>query len=211
MGSRLPSARLGRCRAPKRFRTSAAGARFSPESRALNRPGSRTPANEGGRSQAAERAQHETRRANRRLAESVYLGIKQNIFEFRLLPGDRFTENEIAGRLHVSRTPVREALFGWSARATFTSISQRLEVRDLDFKQFDDLYDLRIALETAAYDTFAIAGRGANLDELKSVWLGAAANAGCAMVNRCARWTRPFTARWSPPQAIARWSAAIRR
>ena len=47
----------------------------------------------------------------RSLAESVYLGIKQNIFDFQLLPGDRFTENEVAARLKVSRTPVREALY----------------------------------------------------------------------------------------------------
>ena len=51
----------------------------------------------------------EVRKAS--LADSVYLGIKQNIFDFQLLPGDRFTENEIATRLKVSRTPVREALY----------------------------------------------------------------------------------------------------
>lgn len=44
------------------------------------------------------------------LAEAVYLQIKDDIFEFRLLPGDRFTEGQVAERLSVSRTPVREAL-----------------------------------------------------------------------------------------------------
>ncbi len=45
------------------------------------------------------------------LAEKVCQAIKEDIFAFRLMPGDRFSENEIAERLGVSRTPVRQALF----------------------------------------------------------------------------------------------------
>ena len=37
------------------------------------------------------------------LAEAVYLRVKQDIFDFRLLPGDRFSEGQIAARLNVSR------------------------------------------------------------------------------------------------------------
>src|SRR5262245_58325007 len=44
------------------------------------------------------------------LAEAVYRSIKRDIFDYRLLPGDRFTEGEVAARLNVSRTPVREGL-----------------------------------------------------------------------------------------------------
>ena len=71
-----------------------------------------------------------TRSRPQSLGEGVYLQLKQDIFDFRLLPGDHFTEGEIATRLKVSRTPVREALFrlekegylqvhyrsGWSVR-----------------------------------------------------------------------------------------------
>ena len=46
-----------------------------------------------------------------KLSGSVYEKLKADIFEFRLLPGTRFSENEIARRSRVSRTPVREALF----------------------------------------------------------------------------------------------------
>ena len=48
-------------------------------------------------------------RAN--LAEQAYAQLKEMIHDFRLLPGDRFSENEMGTRLGVSRTPVREALF----------------------------------------------------------------------------------------------------
>ncbi|MDB5405928.1 MAG: GntR family transcriptional regulator, partial [Rhodospirillales bacterium] len=49
-------------------------------------------------------------RANQ-LAETVYARIKEEIFDFRLLPGDRFTGSELALRYAVSRTPVRDALY----------------------------------------------------------------------------------------------------
>jgi DNA-binding GntR family transcriptional regulator len=48
-------------------------------------------------------------RAN--LAEQVYTALKQQMHDFVLVPGDRFSEAEIGQRLGVSRTPVREALF----------------------------------------------------------------------------------------------------
>ena len=106
------------------------------------------------------------------LAESVYLGIKQDIFDFRLLPGDRFTENQVAGRLDVSRTPAREALYRLE-REGYLQVHFRSgwSVRGLDFKQFDDLYDLRIALETAAVKQLCDQAERPNLEELKSVWL----------------------------------------
>jgi DNA-binding GntR family transcriptional regulator len=106
------------------------------------------------------------------LANSVYLGIKQDIFDFRLLPGDRFTENEVAWRLNVSRTPVREALFRLE-REGYLQVHFRSgwSVRELDFKQFDDLYDLRIALETAAVRQLCDQAERPNLEELKSVWV----------------------------------------
>jgi DNA-binding GntR family transcriptional regulator len=46
-----------------------------------------------------------------KLAGSVYEQRKSDIFEFRLLPGTRLSENDVARRGRVSRTPVREALF----------------------------------------------------------------------------------------------------
>lgn len=50
-----------------------------------------------------------TRRAGK-LTDTVYASLRDDIYAFRLLPGDRFAENDVAERLQVSRTPVREAL-----------------------------------------------------------------------------------------------------
>ena len=49
--------------------------------------------------------------AFRTRADEVYAQLKRDVAEFRLVPGDRFTESEISERLGVSRTPVRQALF----------------------------------------------------------------------------------------------------
>jgi len=137
----------------------------------LNRTANRAPAKKTG----AVRQRTATAPAAARkpsLADSVYVGIKQNIFDFRLLPGDRFTENEIAARLHVSRTPVREALYRLE-REGYLQVQFRSgwSVRELDFRQFDDLYDLRIALETACVRTLCDRPERPSLDELKSIWL----------------------------------------
>ena len=45
------------------------------------------------------------------LAERIYLALKNDIFDFRLMPGEHFSENEISERMAASRTPVRQALF----------------------------------------------------------------------------------------------------
>lgn len=86
-----------------------------------------------------------------RLADSVYERMKADIFEFRLLPGSRFSENEIAMRTRVSRTPVREALLRL-AREGFVEVHAKSgwSVRPLDFERFEHLYDLRVILELAA-------------------------------------------------------------
>ncbi len=55
-----------------------------------------------------------------KLADGAYAQLKQDIFDFRLVPGDRFSETEIAERLGISRTPVREPCSGCSATGIST-------------------------------------------------------------------------------------------
>ena len=85
------------------------------------------------------------------LAERIYRQLKKDTFDFRLLPGDRFSENEIAERMGASRTPVREALFRLE-RETYVQVLQRSgwQVKPFDFDYFEELYDVRTVLECAA-------------------------------------------------------------
>ncbi len=110
--------------------------------------------------------------SSKNLAESVYRVLKSDIFEFRLLPGTRFSENEVAGRARVSRTPVREALFRLE-REGYLQVHPKSgwSVRPLDFDLLDDLYDLRLVLEIAAVQRLCAGGPKADLGGLAKVWL----------------------------------------
>jgi DNA-binding GntR family transcriptional regulator len=55
------------------------------------------------------------------LAEQAYSQLKAELHDFLWLPGERASELEIAHRLGMSRTPVREALFACATRASWTS------------------------------------------------------------------------------------------
>lgn len=85
------------------------------------------------------------------LSRKVYRQIRADIFEFRLIPGARFSESEIAARARVSRTPVREALFRLE-REGYVDVHAKSgwSVRALDFDTLDHLYDVRVILECEA-------------------------------------------------------------
>lgn len=111
------------------------------------------------------------------LAERVYHQLKSDIFEFRLMPGDRFSESEIAERMDVSRTPVRQALF-WLEHEGYVEVWFRSgwQVRPFDFAYFEDLYDLRIVLECEALRrlcTHSAAALRTELRDLIAFWIDA--------------------------------------
>jgi DNA-binding GntR family transcriptional regulator len=84
-------------------------------------------------------------------ADQAYEHIKARIFDFELVPGDRFSEAELAERLGMSRTPVREALSRLQREGYLeVHFKSGWSVRPFDFVQFEHLYDLRMVLETTA-------------------------------------------------------------
>ncbi|HTU52228.1 MAG TPA: GntR family transcriptional regulator [Acidobacteriaceae bacterium] len=129
------------------------------------------------------------------LADSVYEQLKAELSEFRLLPGDRFTEAEIAERTGASRTPVRQALQRLQ-RAGFLDVRFRSgwEVRPLDFAQLDALYELRILLEQASVRRM----KGLNADEFNNILAPLEARWGVRPANRSkegsevAKWDEEF-------------------
>ena len=110
--------------------------------------------------------------SSKNLAESVYRALKSDIFEFRLLPGTRFSENEVAARTRVSRTPVREALFRLQ-REGYVQVHAKSgwSVHSLDFDLLDHLYDLRLVLESAAVQRLCAADAKSALRDLQKIWL----------------------------------------
>jgi DNA-binding GntR family transcriptional regulator len=85
------------------------------------------------------------------VADRVYAALKEDIFEFRLIPGDRFSEGDVGTRLNASRTPVREALYRLQREGHVEVLFRSgWQVKPFDFQQVEELYDLRITLERAA-------------------------------------------------------------
>jgi len=85
------------------------------------------------------------------IAGRVYQHVKQAIFDFELLPGDRFSESDIASRVGVSRTPVRQALYALEQEG-YLDVQPRSgwQVKPVDFDALEAFYDLRVVLETEA-------------------------------------------------------------
>ncbi|RRS04961.1 GntR family transcriptional regulator [Aquabacterium soli] len=110
------------------------------------------------------------------LADRAYGQIKQMIFDFVLLPGDRFSESDLVDRLQVSRTPLRQALQRLQ-REGFLLVFPKSgwQVAPLDFEVFDQLYDLRVLLETHAIAKLCEAEERPVLKGLADLWLVAEA------------------------------------
>jgi DNA-binding GntR family transcriptional regulator len=112
-------------------------------------------------------------------ADEVYDALKRDIADFKLVPGDRFTENSVTQQLNVSRTPVRQALTRLQQEG-YVEVSFRSGWRVLpfDFAKFEQLYDLRMVLETTAAQRLCDEGlrspslvNRALIDELAGLWL----------------------------------------
>ena len=104
--------------------------------------------------------------------ERAYAQIKQLIFDFHLLPGDRFSEADLTQRVQVSRTPLRQALQRLQ-REGFLLVFPKSgwQVAPLNFESFDELYDLRLLLETHAVARLCEAEERPALQALAEVWL----------------------------------------
>ncbi len=107
------------------------------------------------------------------LAEQVYADLKAQLQAFRLLPGDRFSEAELGARLGVSRTPVREALQRLRTEGLLDVDSKNgWSVQAINFKQLEQLYDLRVVLEVASVARLCAKAEAApELEALKAIWL----------------------------------------
>ncbi len=106
------------------------------------------------------------------LADQAYAQVKKMIFDFALMPGDRFSESELALSVAVSRTPLRQALQRLE-REGFLRVMPKIgwQVAPLDFDVFDELYDLRVLIECHSARQLATAEQRPGLAALADVWL----------------------------------------
>jgi DNA-binding GntR family transcriptional regulator len=86
------------------------------------------------------------------LAQDVYQRLKDDIFEFRMSPGQRYSEHELASSLGVSRTPLRFALHALAHEGYLNRVEghSSWQVKPLDLGYYEDLYDFRLNIEALA-------------------------------------------------------------
>ncbi|TYB90154.1 GntR family transcriptional regulator [Oceaniovalibus sp. ACAM 378] len=125
---------------------------------------------------------------------SAYERLCEDIRSGALKPGARLTETEIAKRLAISRTPVREAIRRLEADGLVTHLPRTgAVVRKLDYSEIMELYEMRTVLEGTAARLAARAASPVELEELQAIneEMGAATGDSAALV----RLNRQFHAR----------------
>jgi DNA-binding GntR family transcriptional regulator len=102
-----------------------------------------------------------SRRAPRRrplppVTQGIASQIEHEILWGRFGPRERLVEEALCARFGVSRTPVREALRILEAKGLITIRASRgAHVREISWKEIEDLYAVRVALESVAMELAA--------------------------------------------------------
>lgn len=94
--------------------------------------------------------------------------LKENIISLGLAPGCRISENELAARLGLSRTPVREALIALEKARLVELAPQRAgSVARIDYDLLEESCFLRRTLETAVVGLACAQASPAQLEALR--------------------------------------------
>jgi DNA-binding GntR family transcriptional regulator len=101
------------------------------------------------------------------LSNTAYTRIREAIQNGDLMPGDRILEDEIARGLHISRTPVRDALRRLEDEGFLVHQAHRgMTVAKLDYQMVMELFVVRDVLEGAAARMAAHLGSAAEIEML---------------------------------------------
>ncbi|MFT4783505.1 MAG: DNA-binding GntR family transcriptional regulator [Paracoccaceae bacterium] len=102
--------------------------------------------------------------------EEAYRALLEEIRTGKLGPNDRLTETDIAARLKISRTPVREAIRLLESDGLVSHVPRvGAAVRSLDYSEIMELYDMRAVLEATAARLAARVASTVELQELAEI------------------------------------------
>jgi phosphonate utilization transcriptional regulator len=104
------------------------------------------------------------------LTTLVQRDLEHRILAGDLAPGDKLNEEEIAGKLNVSRGPVREAFRALeSAGLVRTEKNRGVFVRQVSIEEADEIYEVRAGLDELIGRLLATRIRPAQLAELREL------------------------------------------
>ncbi len=106
------------------------------------------------------------------LSQEVYGRLKESIFDFRMPPAQRYSEQELAAALQVSRTPLRLALHVLAHEGYLQNVGghSAWQVRPLDLDFYEDLYDFRVEIESLALRGICAKETPPDLSALRAFW-----------------------------------------
>jgi DNA-binding GntR family transcriptional regulator len=106
----------------------------------------------------------------RTLSQSAYLQIRQAIRDGVIKQGTLYSENELAERLGMSRTPVREAVIALARQGLVDIASQRgFRLRQLSPAQRQEIFDLRSLVEPYVARKLALQARDHDVAALRAL------------------------------------------
>ena len=108
-------------------------------------------------------------RKNGRTKLKAYKSIKSLIMSARLGPGQAVTETALSESLGFSRTPVREALHDLEQEGLIVTRNRRKRVYILTVHEIEDIFDLKIEIESAVARWAAQRGSKSQFSQLRKI------------------------------------------
>lgn len=102
-------------------------------------------------------------------ARDVYEHLRTAIVEGEIRPNERLIESDLAERLHVSRTPVRESLLRLGGDGLIVSRRRGWAVREHSAQEIREAFEVRAALEGFAARLAAERASDADLHRIETI------------------------------------------
>ncbi|MGM0375876.1 MAG: GntR family transcriptional regulator [Bacteroidota bacterium] len=104
-------------------------------------------------------------------AQSAYEIILKKIINMELKPGESITEVSISEKLGISRTPVRHAIQRLEIEGLIVTENRNKKIYYLTQRDIENIFDLKIAIESTIARLAAIKGSEKQMNELSNIVL----------------------------------------